>query len=685
MLYLCLGLGFIFEEGGAAALSLPVGGLTLDDTDGNPNTTLGIQSHTCELGNTGDIFEADPATNLLKAWTYDGAAFSATGNTFDMTSLTATDAEIDSIEISDSVYRVNATSVGIVHHAVDKLSLFSWDGTDFSYIGVHNLTDTSGNCMVSYLADNEIVVYTGNSAVPEEIVKYSVNPSTGALTKVGNSYTTGITGTSTHVYGLSSTRVASIEYSTGPVAANLRTLDFDGTDWSQTGNSLALTVAMTNSYRGAKWDDNTVFLWQNGNLQAYEFDGTDWATEGDPVDTGYSTASSVRNPRTVTKLSNTLVAARSRLGTGQIKAVLNNPPSAPANSSLPTIDNTTPTQGDTLTVSDGTWTGFPAPTFTYQWQRTGVDISGATGSGYTTTVDDVGETITCEVTGTNASGAAMAETAATSAVQAAATYMQGVESTCDFDCDATIAASASGTDGNMLNLISSPSSGLQASYDMLGAGGMDSSDFTGTAGDPGAYFNKASASEYHSMRDTTDTTLDATPATGTFGGSWWIAAVYRNASGANQVVWGSAYLAADVGLYFLADDTGNRRVYLADGSTLTNTSNSNASQDYGTTTDVCFIISADMSATTNHLRLWMNGNYLELPFAVGGSNRDLGLANGFFFGAADSGTSPPRAGISSGRMYAISGGASTGSGAFLTQAKMDAIGAEYETRHSRTY
>ena len=258
--------------------------------------------------------------------------------------------------------------------------------------------------------------------------------------------------------------------------------------------------------------------------------------------------------------------------------------------------------------------------------------------------------------------------------------MQDVISSCSFDCDATIEDSTSGLDGNMLNLVTSPTSGSQADYDMLGSGGMTSADFVGTAGDSGAYFNKAAGGEYFDVRTIANTFLADMPATGTEGISWWIAAVYRNASGANQAVWGQSYLAADTGIYFLADDTGFRRIYHANGSSLSNIGSSIASQDYTTTTDVCFIISADMTATTANARFWMNGNFLELPWTIGSTNQALSADNSFFFGATDSNTSPPRAGISSGRMYAISGGNS-----FLTQAEMDSIGAEYETRHARTY
>ena len=60
------------------------------------------------------------------------------------------------------------------------------------------------------------------------------------------------------------------------------------------------------------------------------------------------------------------------------------------------------TVGSTLSVTNGTWSG--SPTFTYQWQRGGVNISGATASTYTTVSADGGTTVACVVTGTNAGG-----------------------------------------------------------------------------------------------------------------------------------------------------------------------------------------------------------------------------------------------------------------------------------------
>jgi hypothetical protein len=84
-------------------------------------------------------------------------------------------------------------------------------------------------------------------------------------------------------------------------------------------------------------------------------------------------------------------------------------PLAPVNTVLPAITGTT-TENETLTVSNGTWSNTPTG-YTYQWKRGGVNISAATTGTYGLQAADVGTTITCTVTATNAGGS----TAATSA------------------------------------------------------------------------------------------------------------------------------------------------------------------------------------------------------------------------------------------------------------------------------
>jgi hypothetical protein len=80
---------------------------------------------------------------------------------------------------------------------------------------------------------------------------------------------------------------------------------------------------------------------------------------------------------------------------------------APVNTVAPVVSGTT-TVGQTLSTTTGTWTGNPTPTFTYQWQRNSVNISGATSSSYTLVNADYNTNIRCVVTGTNAAGTASA-------------------------------------------------------------------------------------------------------------------------------------------------------------------------------------------------------------------------------------------------------------------------------------
>jgi hypothetical protein len=94
---------------------------------------------------------------------------------------------------------------------------------------------------------------------------------------------------------------------------------------------------------------------------------------------------------------------------------------APVNTAVPTVSGSA-TQGSTLTSTTGSWTGNPAPTYAYQWLRCDssgascVTISGATNSSYTLLAADVGSTIRCRVTGTNAQGSVQAQSAATAVV-----------------------------------------------------------------------------------------------------------------------------------------------------------------------------------------------------------------------------------------------------------------------------
>lgn len=82
--------------------------------------------------------------------------------------------------------------------------------------------------------------------------------------------------------------------------------------------------------------------------------------------------------------------------------------SPPANTVAPAVTGN-PAEGQTLTTTDGTWTG--SPTFTYQWYKGGVAIGGATANTLVLAFAQVGNTanIKCTVTATNAAGPVSAD------------------------------------------------------------------------------------------------------------------------------------------------------------------------------------------------------------------------------------------------------------------------------------
>jgi len=75
-------------------------------------------------------------------------------------------------------------------------------------------------------------------------------------------------------------------------------------------------------------------------------------------------------------------------------------PQPPTNIVLPAVTGT-PTTGQQLACSQGSWTGDAPITYTYQWQRNGINIGGATANVYTLQEIDEGNQIRCVVTATN--------------------------------------------------------------------------------------------------------------------------------------------------------------------------------------------------------------------------------------------------------------------------------------------
>jgi hypothetical protein len=82
----------------------------------------------------------------------------------------------------------------------------------------------------------------------------------------------------------------------------------------------------------------------------------------------------------------------------------------PANTTPPAITGT-PSVGQTLSCSTGTWTDSPT-SYQYAWLRDVEPIPGATAASYLVTASDAGHDLTCEVTATNPAGSRQAFTEA---------------------------------------------------------------------------------------------------------------------------------------------------------------------------------------------------------------------------------------------------------------------------------
>jgi hypothetical protein len=97
----------------------------------------------------------------------------------------------------------------------------------------------------------------------------------------------------------------------------------------------------------------------------------------------------------------------------------------PTNAVSPSLSTNNPAEGVALSVSQGTWSGYPAPAYTYQWQRCNstagecTSISGATSVGYTPKAAEAGKTIQAIVRAANSAGQASASTHASNTVTSA--------------------------------------------------------------------------------------------------------------------------------------------------------------------------------------------------------------------------------------------------------------------------
>lgn len=168
----------------------------------------------------------------------------------------------------------------------------------------------------------------------------------------------------------------------------------------------------------------TTGTWTGSTPMTYAYawqssaDGTTWAGIG-VVTSTYTMTPSVagRQVRVAVTASNAAGATTAySTATGAIAAV-------PSNTAGPRLSSSIPKLGDTLTGTSGSWSGSPAPAYTYQWQYSDTcaswaNIAGATSVSYVVSRAVVNDCLRLVVTACNSAGATTSASGSTARVLA---------------------------------------------------------------------------------------------------------------------------------------------------------------------------------------------------------------------------------------------------------------------------
>jgi hypothetical protein len=179
-------------------------------------------------------------------------------------------------------------------------------------------------------------------------------------------------------------------------------------------------VGQTLTSATGEWDPEDVEL--SARWQACDAQGTD--CDDIPGATGETYAVGSGDAGTTLRLA---VTATNAGGSATAVSAVTEVVTAPAivNTAAPTLTRAAGPGGDVLTVHPGTWSGSAPISYRYQWRR--CDASGhecvaleSAGATYQVLSNDAGSTLRALVTASNAGGSAVAATATTSVVEAAA-------------------------------------------------------------------------------------------------------------------------------------------------------------------------------------------------------------------------------------------------------------------------
>jgi len=231
------------------------------------------------------------------------------------------------------------------------------------------------------------------------------------------------------------------------------------------------------------WDGTNAQLGATGALRFADTDSSNYVAFKAPAIVGSNVTWTL--PATDGTANQTLITN----GSGVLSwATPTLTPTAPTNNTLPVVSGT-PTVGETLTSTSGTWNGYPAPTFAYQWVRGASTNIGTNSPSYQLVDADLGATVKCTVTATNSAGSASATSAATATIAAGApqapTGVTAVPGNTSATVSFTAPAITGGSTITSYTVTSSPggftSSGVSLSQTVTGLTNGTSYTFTVTA------------------------------------------------------------------------------------------------------------------------------------------------------------------------------------------------------------
>jgi hypothetical protein len=284
-----------------------------------------------------------------------------------------------------------------------------------------------------------------------------------SASEVGKFVRFGVTGTNTFGNSTAYSTSTSAITASGVAPSNSSLPTLSGTP--QDGQTL---VGASGSWAGSA-PISYSYQWQTSP------DATTWSDLAGATSTGYALTSGDVGNYIRVKVSATNAygsASAFSSATSAITAAT----SAPVNTSLPLLSGT-PQDGQTLTGSNGVWSGSATITYSYQWQSspdgsTWAAISGATSSTYTATSSDVSKYLRIGVTATNGVGSSLAYSAASAPVAGQAPINNSLP---------TFSGSAS--DGSILNALSGSWSGSNTiTYSYQWQSSPDAATWTNVSG-----------------------------------------------------------------------------------------------------------------------------------------------------------------------------------------------------------